>query len=226
MIRSFFIWLLNKVGKKYQPSPAIPTGVLMGELLHRAITLLRGLLRFRHRVFVESNVKVRGKGRLVLGRYVTLQEQVRIDAVSENGVSLGDRTKIGAYTHIRCTNHLALLGKGVQIGRDCGIGQFSFIGAAGGVTIGDNVIMGQYVSFHAQQHVFDQPGKPIREQGATAEGITIEPDVWVGAKVTFLDGTHIGSHSVVAAGAVVKGVFPPNSIIGGVPARVIKKIGE
>lgn len=47
---------------------------------------------------------------------------------------------------------------------------------------------------------------------------------WIGAKTTILDGTIIGNHCVVAAGAVVKGIFPDNVIIGGVPARIIKEI--
>lgn len=47
-------------------------------------------------------------------------------------------------------------------------------------------------------------------------------DCWIGAKATILDGTVIGDHCIVAAGAVVKGVFPDNVIIGGVPARIIK----
>ena len=49
-------------------------------------------------------------------------------------------------------------------------------------------------------------------------------EVWVGSKVTFLDGSEVGNNSVVAAGAVVNGKFPPNVVIGGVPAKVIKEI--
>lgn len=53
-------------------------------------------------------------------------------------------------------------------------------------------------------------------------GVKIGNDCWIGAKATILDGTVIGDHCIVAAGAVVKGVFPDNVIIGGVPARIIK----
>ena len=52
--------------------------------------------------------------------------------------------------------------------------------------------------------------------------IKIGNDCWIGAKVTILDGTVIGDHSIVAAGAVVTGKFPPYSIMGGVPAKIIK----
>lgn len=64
----------------------------------------------------------------------------------------------------------------------------------------------------------------IREQGVNSKGITIGNNVWVGAKVTFLDGAFLGNNCVVAAGAVVKGVFPDNVIIGGVPAKILKPI--
>jgi acetyltransferase-like isoleucine patch superfamily enzyme len=224
MIHALYNHLLKKAGKTYTLSPKIPASVLVGELLQRGCMLVRGLLRLQAKVFVDSGVRIRGKQCVSIGRFATLCKHVYMDAVSENGIVIGARTKIGAYTQIGCTNHFATLGKGVSIGKDCGIGQFSFIGAAGGVTIGDNVVMGQYVSFHAQQHVFDDPTKPIREQGVRATGITLESDIWVGAKVTFLDGAYVGRHSVVAAGAVVNGQFPPGSVIGGVPAKVIKTL--
>lgn len=56
-----------------------------------------------------------------------------------------------------------------------------------------------------------------------SRGVTIGSDVWIGDNCTFLDGAHVGNGCVVAAGAVVKGQFEDYSIIGGVPAKVIKK---
>ena len=64
----------------------------------------------------------------------------------------------------------------------------------------------------------------IREQGVTSKGIKIGNNVWIGAKATFLDGAIIGNNCVVAAGAVVNGIFPNNVIIGGVPAKILKEI--
>lgn len=100
------------------------------------------------------------------------------------------------------------------------------IWGAGGIDIGDDVIMGQFVSFHAQEHNFSNPDILIRNQGVTQKGIRIGSNTWVGSRVTFLDGTDIGPGSIIAAGAVVKGTFPANAIIGGIPAKIISMRNE
>ena len=81
-----------------------------------------------------------------------------------------------------------------------------------------------YINIHSENHNFANTTKLIREQGVTSKGISIGNNVWVGAKVTFLDGCVVGNNCVVAAGAVVNGVFPDNCVIGGVPAKIIKNI--
>jgi acetyltransferase-like isoleucine patch superfamily enzyme len=133
--------------------------------------------------------------------------------------------RIGAYSRILCTAHFSKVGKGFIIGDYSSCGEFCIFGAAGGITIGKNVMIGQYVSFHAQDHLYDDPDVPIKDQGTREQGIVIGDDCWIGAKATFLDGAKIGNHCVVAAGAVVKGVFPDNVVIGGIPAKIIKTIG-
>ena len=110
------------------------------------------------------------------------------------------------------------------MGSNSAMGDYCQVGAAGGVTIGNDVIMGSYISFHSENHNFNMPDVLIREQGTTSKGIELGNNIWVGAKVTFLDGSQIADNTVVAAGAVVNGVFPPNVIIGGVPAKILKSI--
>jgi acetyltransferase-like isoleucine patch superfamily enzyme len=115
-------------------------------------------------------------------------------------------------------------GEGISIGNNSAFGRFTEFGAAGGIEIGNDVIAGSYISFHSENHNFNDTSKLIREQGVTSKGIKIGNNVWIGAKVTFLDGSVIGDNCVVASGAVVSGVFPNNTIIGGVPAKIIKNI--
>ena len=223
-VRHIYTDLLRKTGKTYDPDPDVSDTVLIGSLLTRGIWITRGFIRFQKKVFVAAGVKLRGKNGITIGDWSTIERGVQIDGVAKNGVKLGKRVRIGAFTEISCTSHFSKLGQGLEIGDESGIGGYSFIGASGGVKIGKNVITGQYVTFHAQDHVFEKSDQPIKDQGVTEKGIEIGDDCWVGAKVTFLDGAKVGNHCVVAAGAVVKGEFPNNSMIGGVPAKLIKKI--
>ncbi|MGE0842274.1 acyltransferase [Pseudonocardia sp.] len=109
-----------------------------------------------------------------------------------------------------------------MMGEYSGIGDHAHIGCSGGVFLGANVIAGPYVTFHSQEHVADDLSEPIRLQGTVESPIRIEDNVWIGARVTFLAGSRVGSGSIVAAGSVVRGVFPSNCVVGGVPAKILK----
>jgi len=224
MLNRLLSLLLRVVGKQYTPDADLPPGLILATLRQRLTWLLRGMLRLRVRAFVGPGVRLRGKPGLDVGRYATLDRGCQIDGYAVDGVHIGRRTKLGAYSIVSCTSHLSRMGRGLRIGDDCGIGEFGYFGASGGVSIGDNVIMGQYVSFHAETHHYEDPDRPIRLQGTHSTGIVVEDDVWVGSKVTFLDGCRVGRHSVIAAGAVVRDSYPPYSVIGGVPARVLKTL--
>jgi len=106
------------------------------------------------------------------------------------------------------------------------LGDYNFVGAAGGIRIGANVLIGQGVRFHSENHVFRRVDIPIKEQGVTNEGIVVEDDVWLGSGVIVLDGVTIGRGAIVAAGSVVTKDVPPLAIVGGVPAKIIKFRGE
>ena len=104
------------------------------------------------------------------------------------------------------------------------IGEFAYIGGAGGLKIGSETIVGQYLSIHPENHTFSDLEIPIRNQGVSRKGISIGKNVWIGSKVTILDGANIGDGCVIAAGSVViSGQYEKNSIIGGMPAKILKK---
>ncbi len=144
-----------------------------------------------------------------------------IDGLSQRGIVIGDNVSIGSHTIIR-GGSMNNIGEGLAIGSDCSCDAWCFFGAGGMITIGDLVIMGQHTSFHAETHLHASTEVPIRTQGIQPQPITIEDDCWIGSNVTFLGGAHVSRGSIVAAGAVVRGVFPPFVIIGGVPAKIIK----
>lgn len=83
------------------------------------------------------------------------------------------------------------------------------------------------MSFHAENHQYQDLQTPIRLQGETRQGIIVDDDCWIGAKSTILDGVHIQKESVVAAGSVVTKNVPAGSIVAGVPAKVLRsRYGE
>lgn len=177
-------------------------------------------------VFVGKNVKVLEKRYLTIGDKTKLHDCVYIDALSNQGVSIGDHVVIGRNTRIECTGSLESIGEGVKIGSRTTFGSDCYFGAAGGIEIGDDVVAGQYIRFHSENHNFDDFNKLIREQGVSHKGIKIGNNCWIGSGVVFLDGSELGDGCVVAANAVVTGKFAENSVIGGIPAKVLKMRNE
>lgn len=224
MIKKVFQKILKKTGKNYVIDNEIPDKLFVVFLFSRFIMMFRGLLFLRKKVFLGKKCSVKNKKNIIFGKNVTIEKYTTIDGYASEKLEFGDCSRIGAYSLITCTSHLSKYGKGIKIGTNSAIGQFSEFGAAGGIIIGNDVIMGSYISFHSENHNFGDTSKLIREQGVTNKGITLGNNIWVGAKVTFLDGSVIGDNCVIAAGAVVNGVFPSNVVIGGIPARILKAI--
>jgi acetyltransferase-like isoleucine patch superfamily enzyme len=205
----------------------MPLCVVLGMLLRRLVWLLRGFLRalvLQRRfvfLFMADGVNLRGASLIRFGRGVTLERGVTIDGLMRHGIVLGDNVRLGPYSTIIGPPPSAL-GYGIKIGANSAADSYSFIGGGGPVVIGENVIMGEHVCFHPENHRFDQLDIPIKDQGMERKGITIEDDVWVGANVTFLDGVHVGRGSVIGAGSIVRGEIPAYSIAVGAPARVVR----
>lgn len=115
---------------------------------------------------------------------------------------------------------------GIRIGRDSLIGEFCIVRGQGGVTIGDRVFTSPMVQILAVNHVFSDPTRPFADQGITAEGVVIEDDVWVGAGAIITDGVRIGRGAVIAAGAVVTRDVPAHTVAAGVPACIVREVGD
>lgn len=156
------------------------------------------------------------------GKFLRLGNHVYISALGKNGVSFGNNVSIGAFSRIVVSTSLQDIGSRIVLGNNVGIGEFAYLGGAGGLVIGDDCIVGQYLSCHPENHNYQKESILIRQQGISRKGITIGSNCWIGSKVTILDGVHIGSGCVIAAGSVVTKSFPENSIIGGVPAKLLK----
>jgi acetyltransferase-like isoleucine patch superfamily enzyme len=173
--------------------------------------------------FIGKGVKLKAKSKIIIGYGVSINDFCYIDALSIEGIEFGNNVSVGPDTKIECTGNLRFLGKGLKVGNDVGLGSNNFYGCGGGIKIGNDSIVGNFVSFHSENHIHSDLNKPIRFQGVTHAGIEIGNNCWIGAKSTILDGAIIEDGCIIAAGAVVKaGVYEKNGIYGGVPARLIK----
>jgi acetyltransferase-like isoleucine patch superfamily enzyme len=148
-------------------------------------------------VFMDRGVEVyarRGYGRLVLGRWIHL----------------------GVNTALRCHEGTLTVGDKSVLGRGVSINCYLDIEIGASTLFADDIYVSDF------DHKFADLTTPIKDQGIAKSRVRIEPDVWIGTKVTVARGVVIGEGAVVGANAVVTHDLPPYSVSVGVPARVIK----
>lgn len=163
---------------------------------------------------IHRTAKVSGEGRLFvnISQYNFPYNKVGILAMFKNSelVINGDFKIYSGSQVTLYENGKLILGSG-------SFNSDSKIGCRERIEIGNNVIIGDDVSIH------DFDGHTIERKGyKESEPIVIEDNVWIGKRAIILKGVHIGNGSIIAAGAVVNKSFPPNSLIGGVPAKLLK----
>jgi acetyltransferase-like isoleucine patch superfamily enzyme len=125
--------------------------------------------------------------------------------------SIGDDSFVAAQAYIT--------GR-VELGRNCSVNPFATLREK--IRGGDGIRIGAYACLIGANHGFADVEKPIYRQPHTSKGIVLGDDIWIGSHVTVVDGVKIGSHSILAAGAVVTKDVPEYAIVGGNPARVIR----
>ncbi len=148
-------------------------------------------------VFMDRGVELyarKGYGRLILGRWLHLGVDTALRC-HEGTLSVGDKCVLGRNVSINCYLDLE-------------------IGAA--ALFADDIFVSDF------DHKFADLAVPIKDQGIAKSRVRIEPDVWIGTKVTVCRGVVIGEGSVVGANAVVTHDLPAYCVAVGVPARVIK----
>lgn len=168
------------------------------------------------------------KARVLIG-FVGYRIVKNIPDIPISGLKLFGKSRV-LFTRLfieKCGDFVAV-DKGASFGKRVSLGNYSAIGTnawiRGKVTIGNYVLMGPNVTILTQNHIFSRLDTPMYYQGATPEKpVIIEDDVWIGQNAIILPGLRICQGSIVAAGAVVTKDVPPYVIVGGNPARVIKK---
>ena len=112
-------------------------------------------------------------------------------------------------------------GNEISIGNNSGLGINCHV--RGPLEIGENVMMGPNVRIIVRDHCTSRTDIPMCQQGfLPSEKVVISDDVWIGANVIILPGVTVGKGAILAAGAVVTKDVPNYSVVGGVPAKVIK----
>lgn len=150
------------------------------------------------------------------GRGSKIYRSARMDTPPYRRFSLGRQSVIESYCCINNAVGDVTIGDHTRIGIHCTV--------IGPVTIGSHVNLAQGITVTALNHNFADTDRHIDEQGVSTKPVTIGDDVWIGANAVILPGVTIGQHVVVAAGAVVTKDVPDHSLVGGVPARILRNL--
>jgi acetyltransferase-like isoleucine patch superfamily enzyme len=226
-MKKLILKIIHLRNPNFQFDESLNTSALIQFIWIQICSLLRGctvLFLFRNPkgMLLGKGVSFFNTSKIKWGKFLRLGNQVFLSALSKNGIQFGDNVSIGAYSRIIVSTSLHNIGNKISIGNNVGIGEFAYLGGAGGLEIGDECIVGQYWSCHPENHNYDDLNVSIRHQGVSRKGIKIGKNCWIGSKVTVLDGVQIGDGCIIAAGSVVTQSFPENSIIAGVPAKILK----
>ncbi|MDO7881025.1 acyltransferase [Salinibacterium soli] len=218
--------LLDRLYRSVRRTPVgldadLTAGDVLAFVARHAMARARGILRGRPHVFLGRGVALRSGRRIAIGAGSSIGERVLIEGLSRSGVTIGENSTIDRGAVLRASGVVRNLGTGITVGSRTAIGAANFLNGAGGITIGDDCLLGPNVSVFSENHRSADPSVPIREQGEDREPVVIGDDVWIGAGSTVLAGVTIGSGAVIAAGAVVTRDVEPLTIVAGVPAAPI-----
>lgn len=205
------------------PAPLLP---LMLSRLRRKVAaserplpsrLLNRWLASRSGAIIDPAADIRYPANLTLAPGVRLG---RCRLICTGPVSLGE------CCEVRDDAIIDAQGGPVTLGRRVGVNPFCILYGAGGLTIGDDVLVAAHTVVIPSSHRFDRPDVPMWDQGTSQIGVRIGSDVWLGTHVVVLDGVTIGDGAVVGAGTVVTRDVEPRTVVGGVPARLLRRRDE
>lgn len=160
-------------GEDFRIDGSINSGYLLHLLISKSICFLWGIVRLRSlkRVFIHPSSKIRSASNLKFGKNLQIGRNCFVDALSKNGLILGDNCSMGDYTYIKLTGSFKQIANGVKIGNNVGLGSHGFYGCGvGTLEIGDDCIFGNYVSIHPENHIYSDRTKLIRLQGVNSWG--------------------------------------------------------
>lgn len=161
-------------------------------------------------IFIHYPCRLWGGG----GRYINIGDNTTIQA----NCILGCWIKYAGVNYTPC----------ISIGNNCNIGEHTHITSINGITIGDGLLTGRYVyigdNSHGNLSLNEASIPPIKRKLQSKGKIKIGNNVWIGDKVTILAGVTIGDNAIIGANSVVTHNVPRNSIVAGIPAKILKTL--
>ena len=155
-------------------------------------------------------------------KYTKISSETGLKIIGLNNIEFKKNINIGMNSYINAEKSF------IQIGNNFNCNCNLHLNASGGgkIIIGDDVLIGPNVVFRTSNHNFKNKNLQINKQGSNFANIHVNDNVWIGANCVILSWVEIGKGSVIAAGAVVNKNVNPFTIVGGVPAKTIKKISH
>lgn len=189
----------------------------------RGLWLKLFLGKSRGVVFVGKHAEIKHCKHIFIGKSVSFGPNIHIDALCRRRIYIGNNVTIKEGCIIEGYGVMRNLGESLTIGNNVGISQYCFIAIRGNVVIGNDTILGPNVSIFSENHIADSVDVPIVKQGERRADVNIGNGVWIGTRAVVLAGVTIGDGAIIAAGAVVTKDVAPYTIVGGVPAKLIKE---
>ncbi|RLD63736.1 MAG: hypothetical protein DRJ01_02990 [Bacteroidetes bacterium] len=162
-------------------------------------------------VLINKNCKIIIKNNVVFRRDVELRSHGTSKIVINNNVRIDRGVRILAANESK-----------IRINSGTRIGLYSVLNGGDDINIGEKNLISGFVYLQTSMHNHKK-GKSVQEQGYLHSPITLENDVWIGTHAVILPGCNIGQGAVIGSNAVVTKSVSPESVIGGVPAKLIKK---
>ncbi len=153
--------------------------------------------------------------RAEFGAGCDIRSGMKLLILGTGSVRVGSKVVIDRDATIECRGSL-------DVGSRTVFGHHVTIGVRESVIIGCDCLIAEMVSIRDHDHGFHDVAMPMREQEPLAGSVVIGDDVWIGSKATITRGVHIGQGAIVGANSVVTHDVAAGTIVGGVPARVIR----
>lgn len=183
-----------------------------------SVLSLRGYVLFgKTGIKAYPNINLKEATNFTIGKNVTIHSNVRFQQYDNSSLVISDNVEIFDHSVIQS------LGGGITIGKNVIIGEYTTIQAQANVTIENDVLLASKIQFISNTHTYEDINTPVKYQPNISSPILVKSGAWIGINATILAGVTIGRNSVVGGGSLVTRDVPDYTVVGGIPAKPIKK---